>query len=1015
MIVQVSQTILQPTEEFQTGSEIILKVWYTRTFVAGDGVTPVIGGNGKSGFFDQVTCSVNGSGFLVIPAFNVQATVESNPTAGFFGQLYVDGAAANVIFGGQAQSGWAIPVSYGSIISYDELATYNRAKTLVYPPVSYFTADQTIQEIRRLSGDLNYAGVGILGRTQLDTAPAITSVPIAVGINSDLLFNNTHLIPATNVLTPQLYGAFADGTIHAITSQDITNNPQWIGSYTVGDSWDYVAVQEAIYHCFATNSTPGNVIWNATSGATYRDRPLYFPQGRYYINKQLTTVANGFNIYGCGKLATFIQWYGAADLAMWYCDAIAYGTLAYMTLQAKVSTSEALLEMDWTGVHTGILKTNNISLYDMQVDMGSGVTAAFGVRISKSGSNAQGDTINLNNTSFVSDNTASAGLALGFNNAQNVLGINLFGGGFIGCSKDGIAVIGGQVFVYGTFFGNQSPSESATLKTQICRGGADVHIYSGAGVSGLSSMHDIRSESDVLSIGVAHLDHCSLVGDSIDQWFASSSYQVGQLIHGTPGVGQKGAAGRTFMMVASVAGTAYITPSGTSTWDSGTHQAVIIDPSASYTVNQWVGYGLTIRYPNGFLSTAIVSANTATTVTATPIAFDYHTCPGSVCCSCSPTACGQPDITPAFPCSQYRIGGISGGTEPTWNSCPTGYNGMGNTGSGGNITQGDTTFTAAYMGGNPQVGDYVMLTGAGTDGAVLISRVASVNSTVSVELADVAGTTVADSQFYIGTPITDGSLMWIDVDYNVVSSPLTVKALYANAGRVSGATSATIYGSKFARQDWLRAKDFENGAGGDNEYPSFIYNNTVHAGDLFSAAAIKYNLFQGTAGGFQQYAPLNMASGMMLFDSGENTSLLGEVGFGRGDGKSGLTPGTAEYITRNTAGIIGALTPPAVVGSDQSNVDLILQGGISTGSGTPGSISLRVATAGGSSSTPNNSAEIAKFDHSGFHLPVIAFASIGAPADGTMIYCSDGNNGVPLTGGGTGCLAVRVNGGWVGY
>jgi hypothetical protein len=246
--------------------------------VAGDGVTPVVGGNGKTGFYDLIDCSVNGSGFLVIPAFDVQATTESNPTAGFFGQLYVDGAARTIIFGGQAQSGWAIPVTYGSVISYDELATYNRAKRLVFPPETYFTADQTIEEIRRLAGDLAYAGVGVLGRTQLSTAPDDPVHPIAVGDNDPRLLSGGFTV------TPQQFGAVADGTSHPLS--------EFYGSLG--------AAQDAYNHAFYfVTSLSQEIDYAATKAASHVAGP--YPWG---WNEANTVVATTLSCggYAAGSL-----------------------------------------------------------------------------------------------------------------------------------------------------------------------------------------------------------------------------------------------------------------------------------------------------------------------------------------------------------------------------------------------------------------------------------------------------------------------------------------------------------------------------------------------------------------------------------------------------------------------------------------------------------------------------------------------------------------------------------------
>lgn len=48
-------------------------------------------------------------------------------------------------------------------------------------------------------------------------------------------------------------------------------------------------------------------------------------------------------------------------------------------------------------------------------------------------------------------------------------------------------------------------------------------------------------------------------------------------------------------------------------------------------------------------------------------------------------------------------------------------------------------------------------------------------------------------------------------------------------------------------------------------------------------------------------------------------------------------------------------------------------------------------------------------------LNSVTFANVGTPANGTMLYVSDGTAGSnPLTGGGTGCIAIRQNGAWKG-
>src|SRR5690348_1176309 len=55
MIITISATTPQPPIQV-TGNSLILRAWYTNEFIAGDGVTPVLGWNGTpEGFFYEIT------------------------------------------------------------------------------------------------------------------------------------------------------------------------------------------------------------------------------------------------------------------------------------------------------------------------------------------------------------------------------------------------------------------------------------------------------------------------------------------------------------------------------------------------------------------------------------------------------------------------------------------------------------------------------------------------------------------------------------------------------------------------------------------------------------------------------------------------------------------------------------------------------------------------------------------------------------------------------------------------
>lgn len=198
MIVQISQTTPQPPLQFASTDELFLRAWYSNTFLAGDGVTPVEGGNGQSGFYYNIECSINDDGNLVIPAFDVQATTESNPTALFIGQLFVNGSPDRVIFG-SGSNGWPVPAVYGDVVTYDDLSRYARTVFLVSPLNNVFTADETILEIRRIAGDFLYAAVGVNGIGQPSVAPVDASAPIFFGQNDPAVGDLHGPVEADNV------------------------------------------------------------------------------------------------------------------------------------------------------------------------------------------------------------------------------------------------------------------------------------------------------------------------------------------------------------------------------------------------------------------------------------------------------------------------------------------------------------------------------------------------------------------------------------------------------------------------------------------------------------------------------------------------------------------------------------------------------------------------------------------------------------------------------------------------
>lgn len=273
-MIQISQTILQPGLQVAAADDIRLRGWYTNSFVAGDGVTSVQGGNGQSGFYYDVECSLTDDNFVVIPAFDVQETVLSNPTAGFFGQFYINGAPAQFVFGfPQATAGWQIPTIYGDVVSFDQLARYNAAVQLLWPPPTFLTANQTIAEIQRIAGEFAYAAVGVNGIGQPSVAPDDPVAPIFFGAN-DPAVGDVHGTFTENTV-PRASGekTLADG----LATDDGTNwavetvNYVQLGDFNEESGGSQFAINDAfhLFQIFAARSLRtqyAGVVANAASG-----------------------------------------------------------------------------------------------------------------------------------------------------------------------------------------------------------------------------------------------------------------------------------------------------------------------------------------------------------------------------------------------------------------------------------------------------------------------------------------------------------------------------------------------------------------------------------------------------------------------------------------------------------------------------------------------------------------------------------------------------------------------------
>src|SRR5207245_3640694 len=106
----------------------------------------------------------------------------------------------------------------------------------------------------------------------------------------------------SSINTPQMFGAIGDGARHPISKTDLDAHAgKWVGTYVVGDEWDYVGIQEAIYAAFYNGTLTPN-------GSNQKlNKPLHIPRGYYLVNKTQNVVAlQGGYIYGEGRETTTI-------------------------------------------------------------------------------------------------------------------------------------------------------------------------------------------------------------------------------------------------------------------------------------------------------------------------------------------------------------------------------------------------------------------------------------------------------------------------------------------------------------------------------------------------------------------------------------------------------------------------------------------------------------------------------------------------------------------------------------
>lgn len=523
---------------------------------------------------------------------------------------------------------------------------------------------------------------------------------------------------------------------------------------------------------YVTGNRSFNYSWNSIV-----PRRLYVPPGYYWINRTLLLVAQNFNIEFAERGSSQLQWHGEQHSVALKTDSIAYGTIRNLSFLSN-NPIDILWDMNGDGFYGG-LKTQQVTVYDLVLN---GFNAKTGVAISRAGGSAQGDTILFVNP-YIS-NCINSGVSI---LSQNALSIIFLGGDFQGNWRDSISIGGGNAFIFGTSFQGQAAALSTSPpRNQILLYGADVRQYSGAGGTVKTTLRDIRSESDVLHYNLVKngkVDSCATAAAGHNNWFASYPYLKGHLLLPTT----NNTKGRTFIPV-DLNGPTGNYPYGWYPMDATSSTTTkIVDPSATYLVNQWVGYRLHFRFSNGFAEHHVISSNTATEIFIV----------------------GDPLSDAPNPFCLYNIGGITGAVAPNFDSATGGswY-------QSGDAFQGFTTTANSDQLGTTSatpvaVGQYVIIPGADSFGNITgreveTALIAKIIANLGVGLYQMdrkAGKSVTFSAGYWGSGLADNQITYIEVPYAALAGATEVENCSFAAGTLMDV--GTVIRTEVTRTEWL--------------------------------------------------------------------------------------------------------------------------------------------------------------------------------------------------------------------
>jgi hypothetical protein len=308
-----------------------------------------------------------------------------------------------------------------------------------------------------------------------------------------------------------------DGTARYLTAADLADNPQWVGTYTTADTWDYVKLQEAVYAAFAAESTPGNVVWNGYDRRRL-NRELRLTGGDYRLSRPLR-IDNlvGGRVVGDGRLACHLA-------------NVTAGQPAVQTNGCSRSRFEGLsavgFDLSWDGGnppphHNNALQSNTFAdcfFYGTSLAAGG-----YGLRIGQGG--YMGSETLILNCSF-----ANSWNGLEICN-YNALQVTVVGGNFSSCKFAGVYMLAGSVDVLHAGF-------QANGVDQWANNSADVVLVNSAGTR--CAVKGCRSEGLRLVSSAAPyvvVEHCNLNSAYPPEVTVNTAYSLGALVRRTDAAG----------------------------------------------------------------------------------------------------------------------------------------------------------------------------------------------------------------------------------------------------------------------------------------------------------------------------------------------------------------------------------------------------------------------------------------------------------------------------------------------